>query len=62
MALDLIKYLGKFGKAQSIGRRIAFWTEPLMLERQPVKQFSDCEICKNKSKSNNFNLCHLSSN
>lgn len=45
-ALDILKYLGKFGLAHSLNDRIGLWTHNLEIQRQSNQSSPNCVICK----------------
>lgn len=44
-ALDILKYLGNFGKVHSIDSRVGIWTHNLEVQKQPNQRQPSCEIC-----------------
>lgn len=43
--LDVIKFLGGFGKIHSLNKRIGIWTHDLKIEEQSCKKNPNCRVC-----------------
>ena len=43
--LDILKYLGGFGKIQSFNKRIGIWTNELKIEIQDCYRNPNCHVC-----------------
>jgi molybdopterin-synthase adenylyltransferase len=43
--LDILKYLGEFGKITSKNKRIGIWTHNLEIEYQDCSKNKECKIC-----------------
>ncbi|WP_051908736.1 ThiF family adenylyltransferase [Candidatus Odyssella acanthamoebae] len=44
-AMDIIKFLGDFGKVQSLNKRVGLWTNSLKIETQDCTLNPNCKIC-----------------
>lgn len=44
--LDVLKYLGGFGKVQSFNKRLGIWTDELKIEIQDCNRNPNCHVCK----------------
>jgi molybdopterin/thiamine biosynthesis adenylyltransferase len=43
--LDIVMYLGRYGKIKSLNRRIGLWTHDLHFETQDCRRNPDCRVC-----------------
>jgi molybdopterin/thiamine biosynthesis adenylyltransferase len=44
-ALDIVKFLGKFGEVYSLGKRVGLWSHNMQMQTQECVHHQTCDVC-----------------